>query len=363
MIRPAIRRIAAASMVGAAALALSACQEEAAPPPAIRPVLSTVVMPRATTVVGFTGTVEPRYKVSLGFRILGRLIARGVEVGDQVAAGQRLAAIDPVSLDLAVKSAEADVFTARAQLANATGVEERQRTLLGQSTATQAQFEAAQQAREAAAATLKRGEANLVKAREQLGYAVLHSDIDGLVTAISAQVGQVVSPGQAVVTVARPDIREAALDVPEDVARELKPGAAFDVALQLDPTIHTSGRLREVAPQADPTTRTRRLLVTLSEAQSVFRLGTTVTASVATSRAETIDLPASALLERDGRAFVWVVDPKSSTVATQPVTLAERSASGFRVAEGLAPGARVVTAGVHSLQPGQSVKILGESAR
>lgn len=345
------------------ALSLAGCGEETVPPAPIRPVLSVVVAPHTPRIVGFTGTVEPRYQVSLAFRILGRLISREVEVGDRVAAGRRLAAIDPLALDLAVRSAEAELSTARAQLANATGVEERQRTLLAQNTATRAQFEAAQEAKASAEAGMRRAEANLAKAREQLSYAELRSDTDGVVTAVGAQVGQVVSPGQAVVTVARPEIREAVLDVPENIGRDLNLGAEFDVALQLDPSIRVPGRLREIGPQADPTTRTRRLLLTLLHPPESFRLGTTVTVALIAPAVKNIELPGTAVLERDGRDYVWVVDPGASTVSVQEIKIAAREAAVARVAEGLAPGTRVVIAGVNSLQPGQRVKILDESAR
>ncbi len=355
--------ILATAVLPAAAL-LAGCSEKAAPPPPIRPVLSAVVAPRASQVLGFTGTVEPRYRVSLGFRILGRLVARDVEVGDQVKAGARLAAIDPISLGLAVRSAEADVFTAQAQFANASGVESRQRTLLDQNTATPAQYEAAQQGRQASAAALRRAEANLVKAREQLGYAELRSDIDGVVTAIGAEVGQVVSAGQMVATVARPTIREAAFDVPEEVARELSTGTGFDVSLQLDPTVRAAAQVREIAPQADATTRTRRVLATLVDAPQVFRLGTTITATLTKPARPVIELPASALLKQDGRDVVWVVDPEAKTVSQRPVRLAEGDPASVRVVlEGLAAGERVVTAGVNSLSPGQSVRIGDQPAR
>lgn len=357
------QRYAGALLAACGAIGVASCREEAAPPAPIRPVLSVVVAQEPAKIIGFTGTVEPRYQVSLGFRVLGRLISREVEVGDRVTAGRRLAAIDRVALDLAVRSAEAELFTARAQLANAAGVEERQRTLFSQNTATQAQFEAAQEARASAQAGLRRAEANLAKSREQLGYAELRSDIDGVVTAIGAQVGQVVSPGQAVVTVARPEIREAVVDVPENTARELTPGTAFNVALQLDPSIQVPGRLREIAPQADPTTRTRRLLVTLSEAPEVFRLGTTVTLTLTTAAAPSIELPGTAVLQQDGREYVWVIDPAARTVSRREIKIAERRGAFVRVAEGLAAGTRVATAGVNSLKPGQSVKIADENAR
>ena len=346
---------------------LAACQEKAAPPPPVRPVLSVVVAPQTTRTFGYTGTIEPRVKVGLGFRVLGRIVSRDVNVGDRVAQGTQLASIDPTALELGVRSAAADVFTAQAGLANASGVETRLKTLLDQNTTTPAQFEAAQQSQEAASAALKRANANLVKAREQLGYASMRSDIDGVVTAVDAQVGQVVSPGQSVVTVARPSIREAVVDVPDEIGRSLAPGAAFDVALQIDAAIRLAGRVRDVAPQADPTTRTRRVWIALDDPPDTFRLGTTVVAALTTPTAPRIVLPRSALLDRDGKTRVWVVDPAAKTVSIRDVALtaepdvASKTDGVVEIAGGLEPGTRVVTAGVNSLAAGQSVKILDEA--
>ena len=361
---------------------LVGCKQHPSPPP-VRPVLSVVVAPRVERTFGFTGTVEPRYRVNLGFRVLGRMIARDVEVGDQVKAGQEVAAIESVALELAVRSAIADLSSARAQLANSTGAEGRQRVLVERNVVPQAQFESAQQAQSTAAASARRAEANLEKAREQLTYAHLRSDIDGVVTAVGAQAGQVVTAGQSVVTVARPDIREAVVDVPEDVARDLKPGTSFDVALQLDPAIRVAGAVREVGPQADAATRTRRVLITLPGATEVFRLGTTITARLVVPVAPIIELPISALLEKDGKAFVWIIDPapapaevpaEASTatpaevpaevsVALREIKVAARDDAVFQVTDGLASGARVVTAGVHSLTAGQRIKLPARGAR
>jgi RND family efflux transporter MFP subunit len=116
--------------------------------------------------------------------------------------------------------------------------------------------------------------------------------------------------------------------------------------------------VREIAPQADLATRTRRVRITLIDPPPNFRLGTIVNAVAAMNAGAEIDLPSSALLERDGKTFVWVVDPATSKASTREVKLGARDADSFRVVEGLAPGTRVVTAGVHSLSPNQVVKIL-----
>jgi RND family efflux transporter MFP subunit len=173
----------------------------------------------------------------------------------------------------------------------------------------------------------------------------------------------VVQPGQPVVTVARPDIREAVIDVPVDQNRNLKRGSHFEVALQLDPSVRVSGQVREIGPQADPATRTRRVRIMLDNPPESFRLGTTVTAFLASEIESGIVLPASALLERDGKTMIWVVDREASTVSPREVEISARNERSFQVVEGISAGTRVVTAGVNSLTPGQSVKIPDEVPR
>lgn len=340
-----------------AALALTACSEEKqAPVEVIRPVLSTVVEPRGQTAQGFAGTIQPEFSADLAFRLLGRLVARDVGVGDVVTKGTTLAAIDPLALELASQAARADLSTAEAQFANAAASEERQRTLLSESNTSQAVYDSAKQSLDSAAANVERARAALAKSEEQLGYARLFSDFDGIVTATGAEIGQTVSPGQMVVTVARSDAREAVVDVPDQMAISLHDGDEFEVALQTLPSLRTKGRVREIAPQADAATRTRRVRLALAEPPTAFRLGSTVTATRVSSASETIDLPLSALLEKDGKSFVWVVDPTASTVSMQGVEVEAKAGESFTV-DGLKAGTRVVTAGVHSLAEGQKVRI------
>ncbi|PSJ62364.1 efflux RND transporter periplasmic adaptor subunit [Pseudaminobacter soli (ex Li et al. 2025)] len=339
-------------------LALAGCSgEPEQAPEIIRPVLSTVIQPRTKQVQGFAGTIQPQVSADLAFRILGRVVSRPVNVGDLVKKGQTVAALDPVALELSLQAARADLSSAEAQFANASGSEERQRSLLASGNTPQATYDAAKQARDSARANLERSRAALAKAQEELGYARLFSDFDGIVTATGAEVGQTVSPGQMVVTVARSDIREAVFDVPEDVAASLKVGAPFEVVLQSQPSIRAEGKIREIAPQAESATRTRRVRLTLTNPPPAFRLGATMTARRVTDVPPSIVLPLTALLENDGKAFVWVVDRQSSTVSLHEVQVGSRSDGIFTVAGGLEPGARVVTAGVNSLTAGQKVKI------
>ena len=175
-------------------------------------------------------------------------------------------------------------------------------------------------------ASVARAQANLTKAIEQLGYAQVKADFAGVVTAVGAEVGQVVSPGQSVVTVARPDIREAVVDIGADFPVPLQIGLPFTVSLQLLPAVQVEGQIREIAPQADPATRMRRVRIALSDPPASFRLGTTVTAKLSNDQNSILRVPASAVLTRDGESFVWVVDHPTSTVSLHKVDLAKDEA-------------------------------------
>ncbi|MEK1855127.1 MAG: efflux RND transporter periplasmic adaptor subunit [Phyllobacterium sp.] len=339
--------------------ALAACQQkqEVAESEIVRPILSTVLKIQPVQIRGFAGKVEPRFETQLGFRTLGRIVRRDVSVGDQVSNGQEIAAIDPLALELAVQAAEAALSSAKAQLANAATTEDRQRALLGQNSATEAALEQAQRAHEAAAASAVQAEANLTKAKEDLGYAILRSDFDGVVTSLQADVGQTVTAGQLVAVVARPDIREAVVDIPEAIAGTVKVGSKFQVALQIDPVIRASGTVRQIAPQADEATRTRRTRITLEQPPEGFRLGTTITAYLTTAADPKIHIPATSILERDGKTFVWLIDENLGTASTKEVKLESRTDAEAIVADGLADGDRIASAGVHSLSEGQKIKM------
>src|SRR6201993_2341959 len=273
-----ITRAFAVASILASVMVLAGCKQETRTEEPLRPVLSMVIKPTAPGSTLAVGTVQPRYETNLGFRVLGRLIARPFYVGDLVAEGQTVAAIDPTTLELAVRSARADLSKAQAALENASATEERKRILIKSDATTKQALDDAEQVRAGAQASTARAQANLTKAIEQLGHAQLKTDFAGVQTEVSADVGQVVPPGQSVVTVARPDVRDAVIDIGEDFPVPLTVGLPFTISLQLVPAIQVQGRIREIAPQADQVTRMRRVRIALNDPPNGFRLGSTVTA-------------------------------------------------------------------------------------
>ncbi|WP_018633896.1 efflux RND transporter periplasmic adaptor subunit [Neomegalonema perideroedes] len=344
---------------------LAACgeSESKAPPPEPppRPALTLVVQPEGASLEKFPGSIEARSQAALAFPLIGRMTERRVEVGDSVRRGQRLAALDPLPYRLAVEAARSSLEGARAHLDQARGAESRAAALVRGRVAAQASLDAARLGREAAESSVSQAAATLAKAQEQLDQSVLFAQSDGVVTAVQADPGQTVQAGQAIVTVS--DLRrlEAVVDLPEEAARRLAVGAAFEIRLRADPSATAQAKIREIAPQADSASRTRRARLALENAPpGAFWSGVLIDAlpqGAAHAEAPGFALPLSAIQGQGAGTRVWVVNPADSTVSPRAVRVAPLDDKRARVLEGLTAGERVVVSGVHSLEPGRKVRV------
>ena len=355
-------RFGSARWAGVAVLlSLAACgapQEPSAPE--IRPVRATVVEELATgEKVVLTGRVESREEVNLAFRVGQRMSERRVDVGDRVEAGQLVARLESTTVENALAAARANLAAAEARAVDARQEFQRQETLLARGVSPRATFERATAAREAAQAAVAAARAQLDTVREQLTYTELFADAAGTVTAVGAEPGEVVGAGQMVVRLAREGGRDAVFGVPgriKDAASGLDPEVT--VTLVSDPGVRAEGRVREVSPQADPTTGTFAVRVGLIDPPAAMRLGSTVTGSIRLGYGAAIRVPASALTSEQGQPAVWLYDPATSTVSLRRVEVASFAVADVEIAGGLVADDIVVTAGVQSLRPGQKVRLL-----
>ncbi|HYD07524.1 MAG TPA: efflux RND transporter periplasmic adaptor subunit [Reyranella sp.] len=350
-----------------ALLALASCKPESATPaaPPIRPVLWVKAEVRTQDTLGpYAGRIQPRYSTDYSFRVFGRMVSRPVNIGSIVKKGGELAAIDPAVQLLLVRNTQAAVASAEAQLVNAIAEEARQRPLVERNITPPAQFDAVVQSREAAEASVIRARTSLHRAQDQLSYTQLKADFDGIVTAVHLDAGQVVNVGQKVLTIARPEIREAVIAVPSALADQLASGETFAMSVEIDPgrsKIMAAG-VRAVDPAADAATRTRNVYLSLTDPPDAFRLGITVQVTLTKPVSPRVDLPATALLEQNGKTQVWIIDDSRKdvyfglTVALRDVTVVARDGDRISVS-GLEAGVQVVTVGVHSLTAGQQVKL------
>ncbi|MCF4995446.1 efflux RND transporter periplasmic adaptor subunit [Pseudomonas syringae] len=346
------------------ALLLAACSDKAPPPEPVRPVLSVEVKALDQQDLGrFAGSIQARYESNLGFRIPGRIASRNVDVGAEVNKGDLLATLDPTDQQNQLRAAEGDLARIQAQYINAQANARRQQQLFDRGVGAQAQLDVAQTDLKTTKASLDQARASLSQAKDQLDYVQLRTDHKAVVTAWNAEAGQVVTAGQQVVTLAQPDIKEAVIDLPDTLVDQLPSDVVFLVAAQLDPSINTTAIIREIEPQAQSATRTRRARLTLTDTPQGFRLGTAISVTLRSAIKPRLELPANVLQEADGKTRIWVIDTQAQTVSPRDVSVISRTDSTVVLADGVRAGERVVTAGVNSLKPGQKVKIDEDSPR
>jgi RND family efflux transporter MFP subunit len=341
---------------GALAVALvllAACNKPPLPPEPLRPVLTQVVGERADDgAPTYTGEVRSRFETPLGFRIGGKVVARLVDVGASVKAGDVLARLDPADSALSANAAQAQLDLASADLA-------RHRQLRAQNFVSQAALDAKETSYKAAKA-----QADLL--HRQTDYTVLRADHAGVVEAVSAEVGQVVAAGQGVVRIARDDALEVAVAIPEARLPERAADAKnAEITLWSDPDARYRGVLRELSPVADPATRTYAARVSIVDADSRVRLGMTAKVAFAADRARRdaapLAVPLTAIFQKDGQPALWVVGA-DETVALRPVAVAAYGETSATIASGVTRGERIVVAGVHKLAAGEKIKPVDQAA-
>ncbi len=351
-------RATAASVVLAALLA--GCSQAPPPPEPIRAVkLLTVAVGPYQADIEFAGEVKPRIESRLGFRVAGKIVRRQVEVGQAVKVGQVLAEIDAQDYRLAADAARAQVAAAATNRDLAVADYKRYKELKDQNFISGAELERRDTTYKAAQAQFEQAQAQLASQGNQAGYTRLVADVAGVVTAVEAEPGQVVSAGTPVVRVAQNGVRDVVFSVPEDRVALVKVGSPVEVRLWSAGTT-LAGAVREVAASADPVTRTFQVKVAL-DTKTPPPLGTTVSVvpqALGHVGVPVIKLPTSALKhDSNGSTSVWLFEPTSMTVKSQPVVVATADGNEVVVASGLQPGMQVVSAGVHVLSPGQKVTV------
>jgi RND family efflux transporter MFP subunit len=342
----------------AAALLLAACGNGKVATDPVRPVLTQTVVPGAAATKDiYSGELRARTETDLAFRVAGKLVARAVDAGARVRKGQVLARLDPEDARLAARAAGAQLASAEGDYALARAELDRYSGLLAKEFISRSAFDLKQNAYNVAKAKVEQMRSQATISTNQAGYTTLVADADGVVMSVSAEPGQVVAAGQAILRLAHAGEKEVVVSAPETQLARFKVGNAVAITLWSAGDAVFAGRIREIAGGADPVTRTYAVRVTAINPPPQAQLG--MTANVifaATPDAELVLLPLSALAREGDNAAVWVVDPKAHTVKMRPVTVGQFREDGVTITQGLHPGDIVVTAGVHKLRENQVVR-------
>ncbi|MDH7796323.1 RND family efflux transporter MFP subunit [Beijerinckia sp. GAS462] len=351
-------------LAAVAALALTGCQEKAATSQKqllrVRAVDATLT--DYTPTISLTGVIAARIENPISFRTSGRMAERFVEVGDHVTPGMLLARIDPQEQESDIRSAQAAVDSAQAQVTQTTTTYQRQQTLLNQGFTTRKDYDQAEQAMRVAQSALQSAQTQLQNAKDALGYTELRAEKAGIITARSVETGQVVQAAQTIFTLAEDGDRDAVFNVDEALVASSIPDPQVMVTLLSDPRIKALGTVREVAPVIDSTSGTIRVKVTIPNTPPDMALGAAVAGSTTLRGAQAVLLPWEALFSDRGAPAVWTIDRATRAVTLTPVTVLTYNSGNVAISKGLANGQGVVAAGTQLLRPGQIVEIAQGSA-
>ena len=358
-----IRKLPAAGLI-VAALGLAGCSQEKAAvvQEVIRPVKVVEIGEAQTTrQLDYSGSVRARTDMNLGFRIAGKVTERLVDIGQHVNAGDVLARIDPSDYELSVKSAQASLEAAERQVETVDLSKTRAEQLYAKNFAPKSQLDQANLTYDQAVATRDAARSTLAQAQNQVQYADLKASKDGIVTAISADIGQVVGAGTPVMTVAVDGEKEVLIAVPEMDIAGFRPGKEVKASFWSDEGLTLDGKVREVAGSADSQSRTFAVRVSLPNDPRVLLGMTANVQATVGSKAQLVSIPLTAMAQKDGKQIVWTVDRASDTVHPRPIKVANFTPDGVAVADGLKQGDVVVAAGTQFMTENMKVKLSSDA--
>jgi RND family efflux transporter MFP subunit len=309
----------------------------------------------SVAVLDLTGTIEASDVVPVAFKSPGRITTLHVDVGARVKQGDVLAELDPTQPNAAIGAASAQFSAATAQLTQAQSVYDRLSGLVTRGATTRASLDNAEQELMAARASQDEAEAQLAKARQALTDSKLRAPVDGIVTARSAEQGQVAGAGQTLLTIAHDGIREAQFYVPAMSQLDDEIGTTIEIMPLEQGGEGFPAKISEIAPLVNSSTGTISLRARIDAAPETFGLGTPIKSRVEISSEPSILLPAASLVTHDGNSAVWVIDKESNRVAIRNVEIARFNSETIEVRTGLQEGELVAGAGAYLLFPNREV--------
>ena len=324
---------------------------------------------------GFPGRARAVQEIDLAFRVGGPLITRPVNVGDEVKAGDVVARIDPRDFEVNLRNVKAQLAEAKAALERAQGDFRRQSNIFEKDpgATSEAAVDRAREERDRASATVDSLTASVNTAQDQLDDTSLRAPFDGTVVATYVENFQNVRQKEPIVRIVDTSHIEMVVNVPESMI-SLAPSVRTAL-LQFDafPGREFDGIVSEIGTEASQTTRTFPVTLRMKQPEDVRVLP----GMAGTARAGEADFPeehqrrgvaiqAGAVFTPDTKTLshVWIIKPTEGDLGVlelRPVKTGDMTPHGVLITEGLSAGEWIVTAGVHSVHEGQTVRILQQS--
>ncbi len=327
-----------------AALHLVGCKPEPDPASLHQPPLPTAsvrvrILQNETRPVleEHVGTVKAKARTTLEAKISGRIDRLPVSLGQHVKTGDLMARIDAAEINARLEQAEAALEQTEREW-------KRVSSLFDQNAATRVEYDAVQSRNRAAKAAA-------AEAKAMLSYVVVTAPFDGVISHKWVELGDLATPGKPLLTLEDVSSLQLEADVPQSLLSHLRPEGP--VAVRVDGIASDlAGTIREVAPIADPTSRTVRIKVDLPR-QADLVPGQFARLRLLVGEHKTLRIPASALLERGQLEMVFLAVQQHARI--QLVTVGERTGDSVEILSGLHPGDAVVVEGAAGLTDGQPV--------
>jgi RND family efflux transporter MFP subunit len=312
---------------------------EAAPLPAAAVRVQAVANEPYQSTEEVVGTVRARLQASLEAKVSGRVLEMPVVAGQTVQAGDLIAALD-------VGEIQARLDQARAVREQAQRDRDRFANLLRQQAVTQAEFDAAE-------SRFRVADAGVAEAESMLGYARVTAPFAGVISRKLADVGDLASPGRPLAQLEDPTTLRFEMDVPEALLDCVKPGQKLALHIA-GARGDITGVISEIAPMADPNSRTFRVKLDLPPGAGA-RLGQFGRALVPVGEVTLPRVPASALVQRGQMELVFVVADRIAHLRL--VKSGRRVGDEVMLVSGVNPGEQVVVDGAAALLDGQPVTV------
>lgn len=315
-------------------------QERAASQPEIPPaqVQTTTVQTRSMpSLEEVVGTVRAKLRATIEAKASGRIVELPVVLGQAVKAGDLLARLDAPEIKARLDQAEAGVQQAERDW-------KRVSSLYNQQAATRADYDAAQ-------SRLEQSKAAVNEARALLDYIEVKAPFNGVVTRKAADVGDLAAPGKPLVELEDPSHLQMEADVPEAIAGTIKPGAKMAIRAGV-PAGELTGTVAEIAPTADPLSRTFRVKLDLQNDRG-FMSGQFARLAVPVGETTSMRVPASAVVQRGQMEIVFAVENQHARLHL--VKTGRQLKEEIEILSGLDSGDSVVIDNASQLVDGQPV--------
>lgn len=333
------------------------CRAAAPTPNAVTAQAVAVTTPVARPLVRrlvATGSIQPWQEVIIAPEVGGYQVATmQVEIGDHVKKGQELATLSAGILESQVDIARAGVKQAQATLTNSRAALGRGETMFASGNFARADLDTLRANAISAEAALATAQANLDAAELRLRYTHVLAPDDGVITARSAVVGQVVQAGTEMLRLLRQERVEWRAEVPEADMRSVRAGQS--VSIQTSEGKVLTGKVRTVAPTVQTGNRTGIVYVDIP-ARGVVRPGMFARGEIQTGKTQALMVPLSAVLVQDGYSYVFLV-LDNATVQRRRVETSAVQGEQIEISSGLAGKEKLVSSGVAFLSDGQRVSV------